>query len=501
MIKSYTLKQWRALMGICLLSFTLFLDVGIVANALPAIQKSLSANNVELQWVIAAFMLGLCAWMVIMGRLGDIFGLRKVFYINLCLFTLASLGAGLSQTIHELIIFRVLQGLTAAAAPLSPALISHNFSLESRHKAMAIFTVVTGFGLALGPIVGGFLIDLINWRWVFLINLPIVILGLLICGKAVVEAERNGHRESFDIIGSILWLAGISGIVIGLMQEVPIIVFIGFAALVAFIIFEFHKTHPLLNFQLLNNRIFISAALTSLIFGTFMATLLFLDPLYLQGILLFSATVSGLWLFVISAMVVLTAPVAGWVTHRYGVKAGTLTILFFTVVSAVCHYYFNVSVNIGLLLAAFISFGISWGFLNIAPVLAVTNQAEAKNTGAVMGTLWTFLNIGASVGLALAGILFRWQEKKSFIEHLIENQIPLNKGLYTLIETLLNEPEHIRQSLNELSPQFSSLIIPMYQQAFMHGFRSTLFFLALVSALAFILVIFIMREPSSQKID
>lgn len=506
MVTAIAPKQWWALIGICLLAFILFLDVGIVANALPAIQKALDANTTELQWLIAAFMLALCACMVTMGRLGDIFGLRKVFYINIVLFSVASLGAGMSHNIFVLIFFRALQGITAAAVPLSPALITHNFAAEHRPKAMAIFSIITGSGLALGPVIGGFLIDTVGWRWIFLINVPIAIIGLLICAKTVIEAARPPQRESFDLWGALLLLIGMSSLVISLIQgnswgwTAPLTLTglcLAIITLPAFVIVELHKQHPLINFHLLNNRTFIPAAVTCVVFGTFMATLLFLNPLYLQDILPLNASQAGLLLFIISAMVVIIGPAVGWLTHHYGTKIGTTLVLLLTLISAFSHYFFTDHLQILTILIAFMTFGIAWGILNIAPVLAVTATVAHQNTGMVMGALWSFLNVGASAGLAVMGILFHWQEKQFFLQHLQLSQIPLNARLLTLVQSLLNEPEHIQQVLNEFSENFAETILPLFKQAFMHGFHTTVFWLGIIAAIALIFVAVTMREPQS----
>lgn len=409
-------KAWWALLGICLLAFVLFLDVGIVANALPAIQNTFHATNVQVQWLISAFMLALCVFMVIMGRLGDLFGLRKIFYINIVLFSISSLMAGLAKNIHVLIFLRVIQGITAASAPISAALVTHHFPIEKRAKAISIFSMITGMGLALGPVLGGFLIDTMGWRWIFFINVPITVIGLLICINTVIETEKAIERKSFDSLGSMLWVIGLTSLVIGLMQgpswgwissRTLITLIVAILALPGFVIVERHQSQPLVNFHLIKNRIFISAATTCAVFGVFMATLLFLNPLYLQNVLFLSASVAGLLLFVISGMVVVVAPLAGWVTHRFGSSTGILMVLLLTILSALFHAFFSAHLKLELIIPAFMALGMAWGFLNIAPVLAVTGVVEHKDTGVIMGMLWTCLNIGTAVGPALMGMIFR----------------------------------------------------------------------------------------------
>ncbi len=138
-----------------------------------------------------------------------------------------------------------------------------------------------------------------------------------------------------------------------------------------------------------------------------MATLLFLNPLYLQNILGLNALLAGLLILIISGMVVLIGPVAGWITHRCGNIVGTTLVLILTALSACLHFFLTDHLRLIIIIPAFITFGMAWGFLNIAPVLAVTEIVDPKNTGVIMGALWTFLNLGTSVGPAIMGIIFR----------------------------------------------------------------------------------------------
>lgn len=276
--------------------------------------------------------------------------------------------------------------------------------------------MITGSGLALGPVLGGFIIDTIGWRWVFFINIPIAFIGLMICSKTVIESEKPAQRESFDSAGATLLAVGLTSLVLGLMQGSSwgwsseatwITLILAIITLPAFIIVEFYKQQPLINFHLLNHRIFIAAATTCVIFGLFMATLLFLNPLYLQNILGLNASLAGLLLLIISGMVVLIGPVAGWISHRYGSLAGTILVLILTTLSACFHIFFSDHLQLAFIIPAFITFGMAWGFLNIAPVLAVTEIVDPKNTEVIMGALWTFLNLGTSVGPAIMGMIFR----------------------------------------------------------------------------------------------
>ena len=188
----YTAHRWWALAGLSILSFTAFLDFTIVATALPFIQKDLHASVLNLQWVTNIFAMVLCMVMIVMGKLGDMLGRRKVFYFGFGLFAIAAIGAGISPNIEYLIFFRAIQGFSAAIIfTLGIALVPQEFPPEEHTKAIGVFGACNGIGLAIGPFIGGVLITYLNWRWVFFINLPIIIIGISLCAFSLKESDKQ----------------------------------------------------------------------------------------------------------------------------------------------------------------------------------------------------------------------------------------------------------------------------------------------------------------------
>ena len=246
--------KWWALIGISLLSFTAYLDYTIVATALPFIQKELNASVLQLQWVMNIFVMVLCMFMIISGQSGDILGRKKVFYFGFFLFAIAAIGAGAAPTMHWLIFFRAIQGFAGAIIiTLGVALLPQAFPANEQTRAIGIFSAFNGAGLALGPFLGGLLISTLSWRWVFWINIPIIVAGVLCCSFSLKPSPKPEHNTKVDWMGLILLIVGLGSLVYGIIHGeqmglylplTQITIIGGVIALVLLIIVENRITHP-----------------------------------------------------------------------------------------------------------------------------------------------------------------------------------------------------------------------------------------------------------------
>src|SRR5579863_6244424 len=180
-ITSNKQKRW-VLIGISIASFVGCIDFTIVNTALPAIQRAFNSSIGELQWIINIFILALSAFMVIAGLVADVYVRRTILYIGMIIFGLSSLFAGLATSMLFLILCRLLQGISCTILyTATGAIVSNTFPVTQRGKAMGILFGVNALGLAVGPVLGGFIIGALSWRWVFFVNIPLVILSLAIC--------------------------------------------------------------------------------------------------------------------------------------------------------------------------------------------------------------------------------------------------------------------------------------------------------------------------------
>ena len=194
------------------------LDVTIVNVALPSIGDGLGASRAELQWIVDGYALAFASLLLTGGTLGDRFGRKRIFLTGLTIFTLASLGSGLSSTSGQLIVFRVLQGIGAAMLmPGTLSILTVTFPPEERAKAIGIWAGVSGVALALGPTLGGWMVENFGWESVFFLNVPIGIAGFLVAVR-VVRESRSEEARRLDLPGLALGTAGLFGLVYGLIE-------------------------------------------------------------------------------------------------------------------------------------------------------------------------------------------------------------------------------------------------------------------------------------------
>src|SRR5438552_10961040 len=197
-----------------------FIDGTVVNVALPALQRDLGASLIDVQWVIEAYSLFLAALLLVGGAAGDRFGRRRVFLLGVAVFTLSSIGCGLASTVRELVLARGLQGIGGALlVPGSLAIISASFAERDRGKAIGTWSGATAITAALGPVLGGWLIDHLSWRAVFFVNLPLAIVVIAIALRHVSESRNVEIRGNLDWPGALLVTLGLGGIVYGLIES------------------------------------------------------------------------------------------------------------------------------------------------------------------------------------------------------------------------------------------------------------------------------------------
>lgn len=279
-----------------------FVDGTIVNVALPAIQRAMRATTADAQWVMEAYALLLSALLLVGGVLGDRFGRRRVFAIGAVVFTLASLGCAAAPTIGALIGARALQGLGAALlVPGSLSLITSAYPKELRGAAIGTWSAFSGITAAVGPVLGGFLVEHVSWHWAFLINLPLGIALVVICRTHVPESRgANGGR--IDAMGALLATVGLAGVVYALIEaplrgwhaaDVVAAAVVGTGALVAFVLVERRIAAPMLPLGLFRDRDFAGANLLTLLLYAALGGSLFFVPLNLIQVQGYGATEAG----------------------------------------------------------------------------------------------------------------------------------------------------------------------------------------------------------------
>lgn len=304
-----------------------FIDGTVVNAALPAISKDLGAGLADLQWVVTSYLLTLGALLVIGGSLGDLFGRRRIFVIGLIGFAVTSVLSGAAPSIETLIAARALQGIAAALlVPGSLAIISASFRPDDRGAAIGAWSGLGGVATAIGPFLGGWLIDSFSWRLVFLINPPIVALTVLLTWRHVPETVEETADRRVDYLGGVVLALGLAGLVDALIEGpgngwAPTTLGLGLAgaaALVAFVAVEARSSHPMVPLHVFQSRQFSGAnAVTFLVYGA-LSSVTFLLVVHLQTDLGYSALEAGAALLPVTVLMLMFSARVGAFAQRIG---------------------------------------------------------------------------------------------------------------------------------------------------------------------------------------
>ncbi|CAA9445719.1 Uncharacterized MFS-type transporter [uncultured Rubrobacteraceae bacterium] len=306
-----------------------FIDGTITNVALPQIQQRLGATAVDAQWIVAAYALFLAALILVGGSLGDHYGRRRTFLLGVGIFAVASVACALALTPGQLIGARAVQGVGGALlVPGSLAIIGASFREEDRGKAIGTWSGFSGITTAIGPVLGGYLVDNVSWRAAFLLNVPLAIAVIYIAYKHVPES-RDPDARRLDIPGAILATAGLGGIVYGLIESsnagfgsvaVILSLFLGALALVAFLVRERRTQEPMLPLTLFRSRNFSGANLLTLLLYAGLGGALYFFPFVLIQVHGYSATAAGSSFLPFVIITFLMSRWAGGLVTRYGAR-------------------------------------------------------------------------------------------------------------------------------------------------------------------------------------
>jgi EmrB/QacA subfamily drug resistance transporter len=422
-VRKFRGNPWAVLIVISLGFFMTLLDLTIVNIAIPNMISKLHASFDDVLWVINAYALVLAVLVITGGRLGDLFGPRRMFVAGVATFTVASAACGLAPSAGWLIAFRAVQGLGAAMLmPQTLTMITMVFPPERRGAAFGIWGAVAGLATIAGPTLGGLLITAFDWRWIFYVNLPIGIIVLALTGVLIPDL-RTGRKPRFDIVGVVLASAALLAICYGLVEgqtynwgkitsfvSIPLVLGVGVVLLVLFGVSQAlrQERDPLVPFAVFKDRNF---SLMNVVSGTLtigMAGIFLPFTIYLQSVLGFSALKAGLTMAPSSVIAIFVAPMAGRLSDRIGGKYILMTgLTLFGVGMGWMVLAARVSSGWQVFLPGQFVAGIGMG-CTFAPLTALAmRDVQPRLAGAASGVINTVRQVGTVIGTAAVGALLQ----------------------------------------------------------------------------------------------
>lgn len=397
-----------------------FIDGTVVNVALPAIQADLHATAFQAQWVVESYALFLAALLLVGGSLGDHFGRRRIFAVGVALFALASLGCALAGDVRQLILARAVQGVGGAMlVPGSLALISASFPEKERGRAIGTWSGFSGITAAIGPVVGGFLVDHYSWIWAFLVNLPMAAVVLLIVWRHVPESRGGAAAaERLDLWGAALATVALGGIVYAFIEaptqgwgspSVLAALLGGLAASVAFVVVEWRVRSPMLPLSLLRIGNFGGANLLTLLLYAALGGGLYFFPLNLIQVQGYSATVAGAALLPFILIMFALSGWAGQLVDRFGPR---LPLVVGPSIAAVGFALFAVPGVGANYWTSFFPAVVVLGFgmtVTVAPLTTtVMNAVGADLAGIASGVNNAVSRAAAVLAIAVFGVVLAW---------------------------------------------------------------------------------------------
>ena len=409
-----SLRRRYLVLAICCMSlFIVGLDATIVNVALPDIGRTFRAPLSGLQWTIDAYTLVLAALLMLSGSTADRLGRRRVFQIGLGLFTIGSLLCSLAPGLGWLVAFRMLQAVGGSMLnPVAMSIITNTFTKPSeRARAIGVWGGVFGLSMAMGPVVGGALVDSVGWRGVFWVNIPVGIAAIVFTALFVPESKAARARRP-DPIGQVLIIAMLGSLTYGIIEgpsygwgSPRILAFFAVTviAVIAFLLYEPRREEPLIDLRFFRSLPFSGATLTAVSAMSALGGFLFLITLYLQDVRGYRPLVAGLFLLPMAAAMAVSAPLAGRMLARSGARkplliagggitAGGLLLTQLTSSSAPAYLFL-----------AFLVFGIGMGFVNAPITNSAVSGMPRSQAGVASGIASTSRQVGSSVGVAVMG--------------------------------------------------------------------------------------------------
>ena len=413
-------KDLRQIMIVISLgTFMSALDGSIVNISLPSISSYFNITLTTVEWVVLSYLIIISSLLLTFGRLGDLYGHKKIYIIGFAIFTIGSLLCALSSSIIFLVISRALQAVGAGMLmAMGPAIITLNAPANQRGRFLGIIGISVSVALSVGPVLGGFLTSAFGWQSIFLINIPIGIMAFIWAIK-VLPAKEKCEKQTFDFAGAIILFFALIGIIfplsfidkLGIKNPLIIGIFTaGIILLVLFVFIELKIKHPMFDISLFKSKVFLMGNISLLLNFIAQFTVILILPFYLIEFRNFPASTAGLILIASPAIALMITPLAGYLTDRYDTRYLSSSGMFIIATGLFLLSLLNEKssiINIVLYLAII---GLGVGMFQTPNNCAIMNSVPKNRSGTASSMLATMRNLGMVFGASLSGSLFSYRE-------------------------------------------------------------------------------------------
>ena len=408
-------RKWWTLLAVSFGLFMIMLDNTVVNVALPSIQKGLHANQRELEWVVVGYTLTFATFMLTGGKLADLLGRRRLFTIGLIVFTAASLACGLAPNAGFLIAMRALQGVgSAVMSPATLSILVATFPPRQRGTAIGIWAGTSAMALAIGPLLGGLLAQYAHWSWIFFINVPVGVLGVLVARWAIDESRDTSHEQRLDLPGLVASGIGLFSLSYALIEannygwaSPRILALFGVAAvaLVVFVLLEHRQRIPMLDLSLFRSASYAGANLVIGFVALAMFGIFFFNSLFFQHVLRYSPTETGAIFLPMTLLIITVAPQAGRWVDRVGARwliGGGMTLV---AVSLVLFAQLDRGSGFLDVLPALLTGGFGMAITMTPSTAAAMAAVPVDKAGVGSAVLNAFRQVGGTLGVAVMGAI------------------------------------------------------------------------------------------------
>ncbi|GBE66304.1 MFS transporter [Mycobacterium sp. MFM001] len=494
-------NPWWTLIAVSIGVVMVGLDASVVAIANPRIATDLHASLSDLQWITDAYMLALASLLIFGGKLGDRFGRRQMFFIGVVGFAATSVGIGLIGTVGGVIALRTLQGVFGALLmPSTLAIVRAAFPPEKLNTAVGIWGAASGVSIAAGPIVGGLLVEHVSWESVFYINAPIAAAALLIGARAIVETRSAGEHH-LDIPGIATLSGGLFLIVFGLIKaqnwgwlagRTLGVLLAGVATLAVFVLIELRAAEPLLPMRLFANRsLSIGTAVVVIDFFALFGAVFFLS-LYLQNVQGYSPVETGVRTLPLSLTLMVTAPLSGWLTEKFGPRPAMVVGLAAVAGGLFSLAFLRADSGYDALWPAFVLLGAGIGLVLTASSDAIVGNASVDDAGLAGGLQSTAVQLGGVLGTTILGSVVSSRVGSVLVDQLTAAGTPA-----PIAAKLTAAKELVAQGVTPTVPGMPAPLAHAVAQgshgAFMVGLHASMVVAAVAAAVGAVLALFVRR--------